>query len=232
MVKYNHIFFDLDRTIWDFEKNSEVTIAELLGHFGMTQKGKITEDGFIKTYKRINQSLWMDYRAGKVDKQTLRSKRFHLSLMEFGIDQPELALEFNDAYVKQCSSKTNLLPHSKEVLRYLSKSYVLHIITNGFKEAQHVKLEKSGIRPFFKEVIVGDEVGINKPDPRIFHHAFNSSAAGPEESVMIGDDFEADIIGAKEVGMDQIFLKAGQGNTEPAVATYTVSNLEELKQIL
>jgi putative hydrolase of the HAD superfamily len=232
MVKYNHVFFDLDRTIWDFEKNSEETIFELLNEFGLIKKGKITETDFIKTYKGINQALWMEYRSGKIGKTALRERRFYLSMLKYSIDEPELALRFNDAYVKRCSSKTNLLPHSKEILKYLSKAYVLHIITNGFKEAQHLKLEKSGIRPFFNEVIVGDEVGINKPDPRIFHHAFESSTAGPEESIMIGDDFEADIVGAREVGMDQIYFQPNKLERENKIATYTVSHLEELKQIL
>jgi putative hydrolase of the HAD superfamily len=232
MVKYNHVFFDLDRTIWDFEKNSEETIFELLNEFGLSKKGKITEADFIKTYKTINQGLWVDYRSGKISKTELRKSRFYLSMLKYGLDEAELALRFNDAYVSRCSSKTHLLPHSREILHYLSKSYILHIITNGFKEAQHLKLEKSGIRPYFNEVIIGDEVGINKPDPRIFHFAFESSTADPNESIMIGDDYEADIIGAKEVGMDQIFLNAAKDSTENKIATYTVSHLEELRRIL
>ena len=232
MVKYNHIFFDLDRTIWDFEKNSEETISELLGELGLNKKGRITESDFIKTYKTINHDLWLDYRSGKVNKTELRERRFYQSLLKYNIDEPELALHFNDAYVKKCSSKTNLLPHSKEILHYLSKVYVLHVITNGFKEAQHLKLENSGIRPFFKEVIVGDEVGINKPDPRIFYYAFESSTAEPHESIMIGDDFEADILGAKEVGMDQVFFQPNKVEKKTKIATYTVSHLEELKEIL
>lgn len=232
MVNYKHIFFDLDRTIWDFEKNSEETIFELLNEFGLSKNGKITESDFIKTYKVINQALWVDYRARKISKTELRERRFYLSMLKYNIDEPELALRFNDAYVNNCSSKTNLLPHSKEILHYLSKGYVLHIITNGFKEAQHLKLEKSGIRPFFNEVIVGDEVGINKPDPGIFHHAFESSTAEPEESIMIGDDFEADIVGAREVGMDQVYFQPNKLEKENKIATYTVSHLEELKQIL
>ncbi len=232
MVKYNHIFFDLDRTIWDFEKNSEETILELLAEFGLDKKGRLTESDFIKTYKAINHGLWVEYRSGKISKQQLREARFYRSMLKYKIDEPELALRFNDAYVSRCSSKTHLLPHSREILDYLAKSYILHIITNGFKEAQHLKIEKSGIRPYFSEVIVGDEVGINKPDPRIFHHAFESSTAAPEESIMIGDDFEADIMGAKEVGMDQIYFQPNGVKDQNKIATYTVSHLEELKDIL
>jgi len=232
MVKYNHIFFDLDRTIWDFEKNSEETILELLSDFGLAKHSRFTELEFLNTYKAVNHGLWAAYRSGEISKQELRERRFHQSLLKYRIDEPELALRFNYAYVSRCSTKTNLLPYSKEILEYLSESYVLHIITNGFKEAQHIKLERSGIRPFFKEVIVGDEVGINKPDPRIFHHAFESSTAAPEESIMIGDDYEADILGAKEVGMDQIYFRTIAEAEEAKIATFTVSQLKELREIL
>jgi putative hydrolase of the HAD superfamily len=142
-----------------------------------------------------------------------------------------MALEFNDSYVSRCSSKTHLVPHSREILQYLSDNYILHIITNGFKEAQYVKLDKSGIRPFFKEVIVSDELGFNKPDLRIFNHALNVSDASLDESIMIGDDFEADILGAKEAGMDQVFYHAEATHEEKAEATYTVGHLEELREI-
>lgn len=232
MVKYRHIFFDLDRTIWDFEKNSTETIVELLKELGLDKKGRLTEESFIKTYKEINRNLWSDYNAGKVTKDELRAERFHQSLLRFKIDEKELALQINDSYVNRCSSKTNLIPHSKEILDYLSGNYILHIITNGFKEAQNLKLEKSGIRPYFSEVIIADEVGLNKPDPRIFHHAIEASSAGLNESIMIGDDFEADILGAKNVGMDQIFYKNQATLKERDTATYTISKLEELRVIL
>lgn len=231
MVKYKHLFFDLDRTIWDFEKNSQETIFELLNELGLTKKGNLTEDSFLRIYKEVNRRLWGQYNQGIISKDQLRAERFYQSLLPFKIDERELALQFNNSYVERCSSKTNLVPHSKEILHYLADTYVLHIITNGFVEAQNLKLEKSGIRSFFSEVIIADEVGINKPDPRIFHHAFEASDAEPNESIMIGDDFEADIMGAKKVGMDQVYYKQSALPKERKEATFTISRLDEMKAI-
>lgn len=231
MVKYKHLFFDLDRTIWDFEKNSTETILELLNEWGLSRRGRLTESTFLKVYKEINKRLWQEYGQGRITKTELRAERFYQSLLAFKIDEKELALNFNDTYIQRCSSKTNLVPYSKEILNYLASSYILHIITNGFTEAQNVKLEKSGIRPFFSEVVIADEVGITKPDPRIFHHAIEASDADLKESIMIGDDFEADVLGAKNVGMDQIYYKKNASAKERAEATYTIGHLEELKAI-
>ena len=231
MVKYRHIFFDLDRTLWDFEKNSEETILELLKEKGLTSRGTLTDELFMRVYKEVNLEMWKQYREGKITKDQLRAQRFYQSLLKFNIDEKDLALEINDHYVSRCSSKTNLLPYSKEILELLSKNYILHIITNGFREAQHKKIDSSGLRNYFGAVIVGDEVGINKPDPRIFHHAIESSSAEFDESIMIGDDFEADILGAKNVGMDQIFFKKEPTDHELSQATYTISHLEELRSI-
>lgn len=231
MVRYRHIFFDLDRTIWDFEKNSTETIFELLGEMGLNKKGSISENKFLEVYKAINQKLWKEYGEGMITKDQLRAERFYQSLLMFNVDERELALNFNNTYIERCSSKTNLVPYSKEILNYLASSHILHIITNGFTEAQNLKLEKSGIRPFFSEVIIADEIGMTKPDPRIFHHAIEASSADLNESIMIGDDFEADVLGAKNVGMDQVFYKKDASLEQKAEATFTIEHLSELKDI-
>lgn len=231
MVKYKHLFFDLDRTIWDFETNSKETITELLDRYFKKKAGQLTFDKFYQVYQKINAELWMNYREAKITKDELRRARFYRSLLAFGIDEAELALEMNENYVLNCSQKTNLIPQSKEVLAYLHKNYGLHIITNGFKEAQYLKIEKSGIKHFFDEVIVADELGIQKPDPRIFHHALEESTAEKHESIMIGDDYEADIIGAKGVGIDQVYFLNQIEHDQNKSATFTVNHLRELKNI-
>ena len=198
----------------------------------MDKKGRISEEAFLTIYKEINAKLWKAYGAGKISKDELRAERFYRSLLQFRIDEKELSLLFNDLYIQRCSSKTNLIPHSKEILDYLSKDYILHIITNGFREAQNLKLEKSGIRPFFSEVIIADEVGMTKPDPRIFYHAIEASSADLKESIMIGDDFEADVLGAKNIGMDQIYYKPSATEKEKEEATFTIEHLSDLRDIL
>ncbi|MEQ8910615.1 MAG: YjjG family noncanonical pyrimidine nucleotidase [Vicingaceae bacterium] len=227
---YQHLFFDLDRTLWDFERNSAEAIEELFYYHKMDKKLGVEFPEFFKVYSFINDELWAQYRKGDVVKDELRQQRYLLSFQHFGYDDAPLALQFNDEYVSTSSSKIHLLPNTLEVLDYLYNKYNLHIITNGFVEAQNVKLDNCNIRKFFKTIIISDGMGFRKPDKRIFHHAMKEAGAKSANSLMIGDDYGPDVIGAKAVGMDQVYLcpkpEAGQ------IATFTISNLKELKQIL
>lgn len=230
LKNYEHIFFDLDRTLWDFERNSYETLFDLHQDLNLKDKNITAAEDFIQVYKSKNRDLWVLYRKGLISKDELRRERFHQALLHFNLNDPELAVHINDLYVANCSSKPHLLPHTKEVLDYLSKTYHLHIITNGFIEAQSVKMKSTGLENYFKAVIVSDGLGYRKPDKRIFHHALKLAGANQKNSLMIGDDYEADIIGARKVGMDQIFLNID--NQQNHKATFEVGNLLELKEIL
>lgn len=230
MKQYKHLFFDLDRTLWDFERNSHETIYELFFDLSINEKSGAEVDEFIRTYKEKNAELWEDYRDGRVTKDELRAERFNRALKEYDINDPKLALRFNDEYVKLCSSKPNLIPDALEVLNYLKPKYKLHIITNGFVEAQEVKIKNSGLESYFDVVVVSDGLGYKKPDKRIFYHALKLANATQNESVMIGDDYGPDVIGAKSIGMDQVyFTETIKGNED---ATHVISELIELKAIL
>lgn len=228
--KYKHLFFDLDRTLWDFERNSAEAIEDLYKKHKMEEKLKVSFPEFFKVYSLVNDELWAQYRKGDVVKDELRQQRYLLSFQHFGYDDAPLALQFNDEYVATSSSKTHLLPHALEVLAYLNENYDLHVITNGFVEAQNVKLDNCDIRKYFKAIIISDGMGFRKPDKRIFHHAMKEAGAKSANSLMIGDDYGPDVLGAKAVGMDQVYLctdtKAGQK------ATYIISDLLELKSFL
>tara|TARA_B100000965_G_scaffold339832_1_gene307695 strand:- start:843 stop:1541 length:699 start_codon:yes stop_codon:yes gene_type:complete len=228
--KYQHLFFDLDRTLWDFERNSAEAIEDLYKKHKMEEKLKVSFPEFFKVYSLVNDELWAQYRKGDVVKDELRQQRYLLSFQHFGYDDAPLALLFNDEYVATSSSKTHLLPHAIEVLEYLNEEYDLHVITNGFVEAQNVKLDNCDIRKYFKAIIISDGMGFRKPDKRIFHHAMKEAGAKSANSLMIGDDYGPDVLGAKAVGMDQVYLcadtKAGQK------ATYIISDLLELKSFL
>lgn len=230
MKKYKHIFFDLDRTLWDFEQNSTEAITELYEHFAESRRNIPLAEEFLEVYREKNQLLWAKYRKGEISKDELRRERFHQAFLNYEIDEPDIALDFNDRYIDLCSQKTHLMPYAKEVLEYLNNKYHLHIITNGFVEAQDLKMERSGIKDFFKAIIVSDGLGYVKPDERIFTYALEQAEAEVLESIMIGDDYESDILGAKKIGMDQVFLrpKKVQGKT----ATYEISELKELLDIL
>ncbi len=231
MANYEHVFFDLDRTLWDFERNSLETIHDLYHEFELTHKSVPSFDEFLAVYRVKNQELWALYRVGKVTKDELRQLRFHLSLQHFHIDDRKMALAFNDRYVETCSVKPHLLPNALPVLEYLNDKYDLHIITNGFKEAQFVKLRNSGIEPFFKEVIISELYGKSKPHQEIFTHAFDRSGAAAERSIMVGDDFEADIVGAKNAGMDSVYLAEFPKKSQ-VKPTHHIKGLIELKEIL
>lgn len=228
--KYKHIFFDLDRTLWDFEKNSMEALSNLFDDYQLKERNIPLAEEFIKVYKRINSQLWVEYRDGKITKDELRKRRFHEAFLNYQLDEPDTALEFNDRYIEICTQKTHLIPGAVEVLEYLNNKYHLHIITNGFLETQEVKLEKTGIKDYFKAIIISDGLGYLKPDKRIFDYALKQAEAEIEDSVMIGDDYESDILGAKEIGMDQVYLQVEENDSR--TATYKIADLQELIGIL
>lgn len=232
MKEYKHIFFDLDRTLWDFDKNSMETLEELFHEFQLGSYADLNPQAFISRYKEINHTLWLMYRKGNIDKNELRVSRFQRTLSHFGIDKSGLALDFGNRYVSRCPHKTNLLPFAKDVLKYLTeKKYKLHIISNGFEEAQYVKLDKAELRSFFNKVILSEHVGENKPSKKVFNHALREVGAVDSEVIMIGDDLEADIIGARASGLDQVYYNPSGKSYEEEV-TYEVNCLSELKKII
>ena len=203
--KYEHIFFDLDRTLWHFEANSHKVLSNIYKHFELEKKIDSSEI-FIEKYKEINEDLWALYRDDKVSKEDLRGKRFSNTLLYFKISDNGLGDEIGDYYVHHSPRQTELFPHAIRVLDYLKDKYQLHVITNGFEEVQHIKLSESKIANYFKEVILSERVGVKKPHPFIFKKAMSIANAKPNNSIMIGDDWYADIYGASRVGMDSIFF--------------------------
>ena len=226
-----HIFFDLDRTLWDFEKNSHETLLELINRFKLSDYGVANAEDFICKYKIHNDILWSLYREEKITKVELRTKRFRLALEEYQIFDTKLAESFGNAYVEESPLKTKLFPFAKEVIEYLYDKYQLHIITNGFQEVQHIKLEVSNISQYFQIIITSEQVGNKKPDPRIFNYALKQAKANNRESIMIGDDLEVDIIGAREFGMDQVYFNPHK-DTHNQEVTHEISCLSQLKEIL
>ncbi len=231
MKNYNHIFFDLDHTLWDLERNSSETITELLHNYDLGDKIKSSPPGFIEEYNKINDALWDQYRKGEIDRKTLRFERFRKVFAYFGVEDHQLAHEFGEAFVKESPLKPHLIPGAREVLEHLSSSYELHIITNGFKEAQEVKIRTSGIEHFFKHVINSEMAGYNKPDPRIFEYSLDLVGATKENSIMIGDHLEADIMGAKGFGMDQVYYNPLSRPHQEDI-TFEVRHLSEIIGIL
>ncbi|HMI01108.1 MAG TPA: YjjG family noncanonical pyrimidine nucleotidase [Pedobacter sp.] len=225
MIK--HIFFDLDHTIWDFDKNAQETLHELYLHYKLEELGLASAEAFISTYTENNHSLWADYHVGKITKETLRAERFSRTFMQLGVQPERIPQQFEDDYVRITPTKTNLFLGSEKVLAYLQKKYSLHIISNGFKESTLTKMEVSGLNPYFTNVIISEDVGINKPDKAIFEYALDKAKALKHESIMIGDSIEADIRGAQGFGMKAIYFNP-LNKELPEDVQWQINHLEEL----
>ncbi|NQX40200.1 putative hydrolase of the HAD superfamily [Pedobacter steynii] len=225
MIK--HIFFDLDHTIWDFDRNAEETLTELYAQYQLESLGLRSSREFIDTYTENNQLLWAEYHLGKITKETLRSERFSKTFIQLGIQPSHIPSQFEDDYVRLTPTRTNLFEGSEKVLTYLQKKYTLHIISNGFKESTLTKMDKSGLNPYFSNVIISEDVGVNKPDKAIFEYALRLASAQKEESIMIGDSLEADIRGAQDYGMKAIYFNP-MNKEKPEDVVWQITHLEEL----
>jgi putative hydrolase of the HAD superfamily len=230
-MKYRHLFFDLDHTLWDFEANARATLEELHFNFRLQEKGVSDFELFHKNYLVHNEKLWERYRNGIIKQDELRIKRMSLSLLDFKIADDILAKEMSVKFLDLLPSRTLLFPHTREILQYLTdRKYSLHLITNGFEKTQNSKLSFSGLSPFFKEVVTSEGSNSLKPNKEIFEYALARTGASSQESIMLGDSIEVDIMGAMNAGIDQVFVNH-QNITTDIKPTYTVNSLKELEKI-
>ncbi|HEY0898834.1 MAG TPA: YjjG family noncanonical pyrimidine nucleotidase [Sphingobacteriaceae bacterium] len=204
--RIKHIFFDLDHTIWDFDRNAEETLQELFYEYQLDRLGLTSPEVFIETYTHNNHQLWAEYHLGRITKEHLRTTRFKKTFLDLGVHPQAVPAAFEDDYVRICPTKTNLFPQVHETLSYLVEKYDLHLISNGFKESTEMKVERTDLARYFKTIVISEVVGINKPDKAIFEFALNAAQAEKHHSIMIGDSIEADIRGAQQFGMDAIFF--------------------------
>ncbi len=235
-MKYRHLFFDLDHTLWDFEANSRQTLQELYATMDLASKGVNDFDLFHKNYLAHNDLLWDKYRKGTIKVDELRWKRMWLALLDFKIADEALSRDMGTRFLDLLPTRKLLFPYTIEVLDYLrDRNYQLHLITNGFEVTQHSKLKNSGLDKYFMEVITSEGSNSLKPQKEIFDYALSRTKAVADESIMIGDSIEVDILGALNAGIDQVHVNhltkeptPVNGNTLP---TYTVYSLKELEGI-
>ena len=221
------IFFDLDHTLWDFDKNSMLAFKRVFKKFKIT----IKFDAFLKIYEPINVEYWKKYREDKVSKEDLRRGRLIDSFIFFDlIYTTEKIDEIADAYIQELPFDNHLFEGAVEILDYLILKYKLHIITNGFEEVQHKKLKNSGIDHYFSTVTTSEEVGLKKPNPKVFLTALNKANSLPTQSVMIGDSLEADILGANNIGMQTIFYNYRNESISKKIKS--IDSLLEIKNYL
>ncbi|MBU0488873.1 MAG: YjjG family noncanonical pyrimidine nucleotidase [Bacteroidetes bacterium] len=230
MKHYNHIFFDLDRTLYDFDRSAEETFRFLFNKHISPIQPAFDFAAFYSVYKKINDDLWDRYRKNLVTKEFLKYERFIATLNSVGIYDQELAKSIANEYVATGPMHRYIFPYTLEILEYLSGKYKIHILTNGFSEVQYKKAETTGISKFIDQFITSEEAGVNKPNVDAFVFALKKAGASPEESIMIGDDAEVDISGAAKAGMDTVWFNPLHANSE-IKATYEISSLLELKEI-
>ncbi|TDB63613.1 YjjG family noncanonical pyrimidine nucleotidase [Arundinibacter roseus] len=231
-MKYKHLFFDLDHTLWDFERNSTESLTEVYHLFKMQELGIPSHEQFITTYLKINYQLWAQLDQGLIAHSDIRENRFKLVLSELGVPSPPNFRTMEDAYIELLPTKSYLLDGALDVLDYArERGYDLHIITNGFDFIQDKKLRSSGIVQYFTHLITNENAQARKPDRRIFDYAITCAGAQCAECLMIGDNWVADILGAKRFGMDTVFYNPA-GHMFDEAPTYEVRHLNELKDIL
>ncbi len=230
-MRYRHLFFDLDHTLWDFRTNSRATLEELHAELELAFHGLPDKSEFIAAYEEINAALWAQYAVNGMDKEVLRVLRFRNTLLQFGVKNDKLVRTMSHLYIERCPQRTALMPGALEVLEHVKGKCTLHIITNGFQETQHIKLKSSGLVSYFDCIVTSEKAGARKPEPRIFQYALNKARAAASESAMIGDDVKADIHGARSAGMDQLLFDPDDKHVG-VEATNRLRRLNELIPLL
>jgi putative hydrolase of the HAD superfamily len=231
MPAYRHLFFDLDHTLWDFDRCSGETLEELFHEHRMDALGVACADAFVSTFRTINRDLWNQYGAGQITQQQLRDTRFALVFNQLGLPETDIHSALTEQYMQRCSRKPHLRPYAREVLDHLRDKYVLHILTNGFDDVQFIKMQSSGITDYFTHIITAEKAGCYKPNARIFDYALQRAGARLHHSLMIGDSLEADVVGARNAGMDHVFYNC-DGLSHSETPTYEIACLSELLKIL
>ena len=228
-MKYRHLFFDLDHTLWDFEANAKESIFEVYELNGLHAFGIENFDDFFSRYSYHNERLWNRYTKGFIKQEELRWKRMWLALLDFKIADEALSRRMSTEFLERLPLKKNLFPYTVEILEYLTnKDYILHLVTNGFENIQYSKLNNSNLKNYFKEIITSEASNSLKPNKEIFDYALSKSGALVQESIMIGDNLDADIQGGMNAGLDTIFVN--ELNRETNIkANYIIHHVKELK---
>ncbi len=231
-ARYNHVFFDLDHTIWDFETNSWETLEEVWQKFDLFKIAKIPLEDFRNRYREENHKLWVRYNKGEIGKKEIRNTRFKTVLEIFDANRFLDHYLLEEYYLDTCPLKTSLVEGSIEVLDYLiDKGYELHVLSNGFEETTERKLNNSGIKGYFKNTLTSEQLGVTKPQESFFTQAMDISGSTRDEVIMVGDNLSTDIMGAKNAGIDQIYFNPykAEHQEEP---TYEIHQLMEIRNIL
>jgi YjjG family noncanonical pyrimidine nucleotidase len=233
MKKYTHLFFDLDHTLWDFERNSAESLAEIYDEFNLKSLGISELNEFQNKFSIINHEHWNLLDKGIITQDELRRRRFADTLVACGVEADDIfGLRLNERFLQLLPHKPHLIDGAEEVLDYLAPHYELHLISNGWAEIQATKTKSSGIYSYFGKIVTNEIANARKPDPKIFEFAVLLTNTSLSDSLMIGDNYEADIEGAKSSGMDSVFYSPTLNPNFDSIATFNITHLLELKGIL
>lgn len=231
-MRYKSVFIDLDDTLWDTYHNNKASLEEIFVDYHL-DRHYASFEAFYDVYSPNNERLWAQYREGKIDRNTLIFDRFANVLQPVGITSREEVLTINRDFLQRTTTKKRLIPGAIELLDYLSSfGYRLFILSNGFREVQYLKMKNTGLLPYFKRLILSEDAGIQKPNKRIFDYALINTNSRRKESIMIGDTWEADIIGAHNARMDRIWYNPEKLLPKSSIPFETITSLEEVRNFL
>ena len=231
MQQYKNLFIDLDDTLYDFSAASQESFRETydLLHY---ERYFNSFEHFYSIYEPYNLQLWHIYGEGKITKEELNKRRYSYPLEVVGVHDQELADTFCREALGRIPTKNKLIEGAKELLEYLRPKYNLYILSNGFKELQSRKMCTVGIDKYFDALILSEDIGVNKPNRELYEYALQKTASTTEDSIMVGDMFETDIVGAANIGMKQIYFNPKKKEGMPFTPTYMVTELLQIKDIL
>ena len=228
---YKHIFIDLDDTLWDIHQNGKECLEEIYHDYDYKRFYPTFED-YYDVYFPTNLRLWTMYANGEIQKNELTVERFLAPVRAFGIDDAAYAKKLSDDFLDRTTRKTRLIEGAVELLEYLRPKYKMHILSNGFREVQFKKIENSGLRPYFDKIILSEDAGINKPHADMFTYALKNTNSRRNQTIMIGDSWENDIVGARNSGIAQIWFNPKGEAVVGFEPTFVVERLGEIRGIL
>lgn len=230
-MRYKNLFFDLDDTLWAFSQNARDTFEELYHKYNFNRYFDSFEHYYF-LYQKRNVELWIQYGDGRITKEELNHQRFFYPLQSVGVTDEYLSKRYSEDFFACIPLKSGLMPHTKEVLDYLAPKYNMYILSNGFRELQSCKMNSSGINSYFKKVILSEDIGLLKPRAEVFYFALSATQSELRESLMIGDSWDADIVGAHQVGIHQVYYNLSKRTKLPFEPTYIIGDLKELLSFL
>lgn len=230
-MRFNNFFFDLDNTLWAFSENAADSFKEIYELYQLNRYFNSFEQ-FYGIYQKENKRLWKMYEKGMITKDELNRQRFYYPLKMVNVYDYSLAENYSADFFKIIRTKKKLMPHTIETLDYLQQDYNLYILSNGFHELQYSKMKSAGIYKYFKKIVLSDDIGINKPNPKIFTYALTSTNSNIENSIMIGDDFDVDIVGAHNIGLPQVYYNTTNREDFPFHPNYQITDLKDLVNII